>query len=180
MIGGPPNSGKSTFAESLAQALQDQRIDAEAVDLDPWSPTLARVQGRITEEQREALKRNKIAKEDAEATASDFDDSSHKHQVVVGDAPGGISSESEVIYRKATHAIIVCRDDLKDAVDDWRRFLGRLGVKIIAVIISTEHGEEKIHSNDLIEATLLDQHRQPEVSATVRGVATLLKARLGI
>ncbi|MFB3889460.1 MAG: hypothetical protein ACE14S_08205 [Candidatus Bathyarchaeia archaeon] len=40
VIGGPPNSGKSTLAENLARAMRALAVDAYAVDLDLASPTL--------------------------------------------------------------------------------------------------------------------------------------------
>ena len=180
VIGGPPNSGKSTFAESLARALQDQSVDAEAIDLDPWSPTLALIRGEITEDQRKAMKKKKITREEAEEAAERFEKSSRKHSVVLGDAPGGISDQSRIIAKKATHAIILCREDRKDEVDEWRMFFEKMGLRIIAVMISKEHGEEEIRSNDLVEGILANLDRKPRISPAMRLLATLLRSKLGI
>ena len=46
LIGGPPNSGKSTLAESLARALRAIGVDAYAEDLDLAIPTLEFIKGK--------------------------------------------------------------------------------------------------------------------------------------
>ena len=57
VIGDPPNSGKSTLAESLARALRSLGVDACAEDLDLASPTLAFIRGEMGWEERPGDKR---------------------------------------------------------------------------------------------------------------------------
>lgn len=180
LIGGPPNSGKSTLAESLARALQDQRVDAEAVDLDPWSPTLALIRGEITEEQRRAMKKKEITMEEAEKAAKRFEQISRKHGIALGDAPGEISDQLRIIARKATHAIILCREDSRDAIDKWKIFFTEMGIRIIAVLVSKERGGEEIRSNTLIEGTVSNLDRKPRISPGIGVLATLLRSKLGV
>ena len=87
LIGGPPNSGKSTLAESLARALRAIGVDAYAEDLDLASPTLEFIKGKKGWEQRLGEKREwsmELAKEAASILLS----ASEKHEVVIGDALG--------------------------------------------------------------------------------------------
>jgi AAA15 family ATPase/GTPase len=100
IIGGPPNSGKSTLAESLAVALRALGVDAYAEDLDLASPTLEFIKGEKGWEQRRGTKKEwtpELAKE----AAALFEETSTKHALVIGDAPGKITSESKTIAEKA-------------------------------------------------------------------------------
>ncbi|MGH9918738.1 MAG: hypothetical protein ACRD6W_07720, partial [Nitrososphaerales archaeon] len=106
IVGGPPNSGKSTFSESLARALRRQGVSAGAVDLDPWSPTLAFIRGEISKEERDSLKRKDIGPNEIRDAVRRLKEAAKSHDLVVGDAPGGISDDLKAIYQTATHAII--------------------------------------------------------------------------
>lgn len=180
IVGGPPNSGKSTFSESLVRALQDQGVDAESIDLDLWSPTLDFLQGKITKEQRDEQKRKSITSKETKEAYRRFKDSSQEHDVIVGDAPGGISKESKQICKAATHGIIVCRDDKTDQIKAWQDFFDDIGVDVVAVIISKINNSEDITSNDPLKAVLVDLNRQPKVTPVLRVFATLLREKLGI
>ncbi len=57
IIGGPPNSGKSTLAKSLAIALRSLGVDAYAEDLDLASPTLEFIRGEKGWKQRQGTKK---------------------------------------------------------------------------------------------------------------------------
>src|SRR2546422_3216644 len=111
VVGGPPNSGKSTFAVSLVRALQNQGIDAETVDSDLWSSTVDLILGKITEEQRNQRKTEKITAEQVGEAKKAIRRASRKHEVVVADAPGMISGELRTIFAGANHGVIVCRED---------------------------------------------------------------------
>lgn len=180
IIGGPPNSGKSTLAESLARALQEQGIDAEAVDLDPWSPTLDYVKRKITLKERNSLKRKKLSTEEINDVVKRFEKASKYHEVIIGDAPGGISEQTKRIYRTASHGIIVCREDKKEELDNWEEFFTEIELDLIAIVISKMDGKEETHFNDLIKAILVRLDRQPHVTPIVRLFTIYLRTKLGI
>lgn len=180
VVGGPPNSGKSTFAESLVRALQNQGVLAEAVDLDSWSPTLSLIKGEISKEERDAMKRKSISPGDIQEAADRLRKARKNYDIVVGDAPGGISPDVKPIYRAATHAIILCRDDKREEIDEWKMFFSTLELRIIAVIISKASGEETIRGGDLIEGTLVGLDRKPIDTPAMRSLASILRANLGL
>lgn len=180
VVGGPPNSGKSTFSESLVRAFQDLSVDAESIDLDLYSPTLDWLQGKITKEQRDEQKRKSITAKEAKEAHRRFKDASKEHDVIVGDAPGGISEESKQICKAATHGIIVCRDDKTDQIKAWQNFFDDIGVDVIAVVISKVSSSEDITSYDPLEIVLVDLNRQPKVTPVLRLFVTLLREKLGI
>jgi MinD-like ATPase involved in chromosome partitioning or flagellar assembly len=180
IVGGPPNSGKSTFSESLVWALQDQGVDAESIDLDLWSPTLDYLQGKITKEQRDEQKRKSITIKDAKEAYRRFKDASKEHDIIVGDAPGGISKELKQICKAATHGIIVCRDDNTDQIKVWQNFFVNIGIDVIAVVISKINNTEDITSYKPLKIVLVDLNRQPKITPVLRLFATLLGEKLGI
>ena len=110
IIAGPPNSGKSTLAESLARSLRQLGVDAYAEDLDLASPTLEFVRGAKGWEQRVGSKKE-WTPELANEAAAKFEGAIKGHAVVIGDAPGKITAESEKIAKKANYALILCRVD---------------------------------------------------------------------
>lgn len=101
VIGGPPNSGKSTLAENLSRALRSLGVDAYAEDLDLASPTLEFIRGSKGWEQRQIFKKEWTA-ELAEKAATMFEKASAKHAVVIGDAPARFLTNVRLLPRKPT------------------------------------------------------------------------------
>jgi hypothetical protein len=155
-------------------------VDADTVDLDPWSPTQEYLVGKISEQDREALKRTNISMDEAKDFAREFVKASNKHDVVVGDAPGGLSSESEVILKEATHAIILCREDRVGDANQWKDRFKALGIPIVAVLTSSRSLEETANSNGFVQGIIADLGRKPKATAGVRAIATLLRVKLRI
>jgi len=180
VVGGPPHSGKSTFSERLSRAFQNQNIDAEAVDLDEWARTLAFVKKEITKEQRDEQKRKNVTEEDMQKAAQRFRDASEKHDVVIGDAPGGISSLSEIVVGTATHGIIVCKDDEPEAIVRWREFFARNNVTLLGIVHTSLTGNEGIQQNNPIEAKLVNLDQTPTITPVIVSITTLLRRQLGI
>ncbi len=180
VIGGPANSGKSTFAVSLVRALQDHGVDAETEDLDLWSPTIEFIRGKITQEQRDKLKKKAITTQQAKESKRILKRASRNHQVVVADAPGVISDELRIIFAGATHGVIVCREDMPGEVEAWTKFFDELKIHVIAVVTSRLEGEEDVGSNDIIKAVLVKLERKPRDSPVLRQFAVLLRSKLGI
>lgn len=178
VVGGPPNSGKSTLSESLARALRSLGVDAYAEDLDLASPTLEFIKGVKGWEQRRGYKRE-WTPELAEKAAAMFVEASTKHAVVIGDAPGKITDESRTIAEKADYAIILCRDDSVEDGSDWRKFFEGLGIPVICVAVSKMTGASNVQQNGVIKATLVGLNRKPVIDEAVLSLALLIKERLG-
>ena len=155
-------------------------MDAESIDLDLWSPTLDYLQGKITKEQRDEQKRKSLTIKEAKEAYRRFKDASKGHDVIVGDAPGGISEESKQICKAATRGIIVCRDDKTDQIKAWQGFFDDIGIDVIAVVISKINNNEEITSYDPPGVVLVDLNRQPKVTPVLRVFVTLLREKLGI
>lgn len=180
IIGGPSCSGKSTFAESITRALQNLGTDIDRVDLDLWAPTLSLISGDITKEERDLLKRRNITKSEATEAVERFKTLSTKHEIIIGDGPGGISEESKLIFESATHGIIVCQEGKIGEIEEWKQFFKEMGIPIIAIIISKLDGSEKVSRGSLIEADLINLDRTPRVTPIMIQLAYALKGVLGI
>jgi signal recognition particle GTPase len=181
VVGGPPNSGKSTFSECIARALQDLDIDAESIELDVFAPTLDYIKRKITREERDKRKQEPVTKEKIEKAVKRFKSASNKHDIVIGDAPGRISKESKLLCRIATHGIIICREDESSEIENWKSFFEELNIPIVVVIISKLDGEESIIPSEMIHATLVNLHReQIQITEYIRLLSVLLKERLPI
>lgn len=181
VMGGPPNSGKSTFSLRLTRALEDQGIDVHKEDFDIWSPTIEYLEGKITAEEREAKKRKDITEKDAQKAAKLFEKLLNAHSLVIGDGPGKISNESEIILKNAQYGIIICRDDKQEEIKIWKEFFEKIGITVIGIVISKTNGSEKITLNSLIEAEFTDLSREnTQVTSNTRAFASLLRSKLGI
>ncbi len=177
IIGGPPNSGKSTLAESLAIALRSLGLDAYAEDLDLASPTLEFIRGKAGWEERHGTKKQ-WTPELAEKAAALFEVTSTKHAIVIGDAPGKITSESRTIAKKANYAIVLCRDDCRGEIKKWQKFFRELQVPVICVAISKLMGKGNVVNKNCISAVLIGLNRTPKVDDVMTRLALLIKERL--
>ncbi len=178
IIGGPPNSGKSTLAESLAIALRSLGVDAYAEDLDLASPTLEFIKGKKGWEQRQGTKKE-WTPELAEKAALLFEHASRKHFVAIGDAPGKITSESKTIAKKANYAIVLCRHDCKEKIKNRQRFFRGLQIPVICVAVSKLTGKGKVTNKNGIRATLIGLNRTPHLDEVLTSLALLIKEKLG-
>lgn len=178
IIGGPPNSGKSTLAESLAIALRALGVDAYAEDLDLAIPTLEFIRGAKGWEQRQGTKKD-WTPELAKKAAALFEEASTKHSIVIGDAPGKITAESKTIAEKANYAIILCREDYRVEITNWQRLFKELQVPIICIAISKLNGEGKVINKACIRATLIGLNRTPKADKVIKSLALLIKEKLG-
>ena len=177
VIGGPPNSGKSTLAESLAGGLRQLGVDAYAEDLDLASPTLEFIRGAKGWEQRVGAKQE-WTPELADKAATKFEEASKNHAVVIGDAPGKITRESEKIARKANYALILCREDRKEEIEQWQDFFQRLGIPVVGIFVSKLTGVGGVEKKDVIRATVIGLSRTPKMDEVITSLAALIKEEL--
>ncbi len=180
IVGGPPNSGKSTFTANLVKILQDLNVNAQPVELDLWSPTLDYLQCRITKEQRDRQKRKLVAGDDIKEACSRFKNVSERCDVAVGDAPGIISEETKQICKAATHGIIVCRDDKADQIIIWQNLFDDAEVEVIATVVSKIGGGDEIKSHVPLKVILTDLSRTSKETWVFKKFASSLKKRLEI
>jgi CRISPR-associated protein Csx3 len=160
IIGGPPNSGKSTLVNSLKRALWEIGVKVNSAELDLWAPTLEFLEGKITKEERDSRKQKKVTKEEAEEASKRLVEASQDGSIAIGDCPGKMSEELKIIVKNATHAIILCRVDQIQEMESWRKFFSEAGIPIIAELVSDLEGDEavQIMGSKLIRAV------QPSVS----------------
>ena len=177
VIGGPPNSGKSTLAESLARGLRQLGVDAYAEDLDLASPTLEFIRGAKGWGQRVGAKQE-WTPELADKAAIKFEEASKKHAVVIGDAPGKITGEAEKIAKKANYALILCREDRKEEIECWEEFFQRLGIPVIGIFISKLAGVGRVEKKDVIRATVIGLNRTLKTDEVILSLAALIKEEL--
>ncbi len=177
IIGGPPNSGKSTLAESLAIALRSLGVDAYAEELDLASPTLEFIRGKMGWEERQGTKKE-WTPELAEKAAALFEFTSTKHAIVIGDAPGKITPESKTIAKKANYAIVLCRDDCRGEIRKWQKFFKEMQIPVICVATSKLTGKGNVVNKSCIKAVLTRLNRTPKVDNVVASLALLIKEKL--
>jgi len=135
IVVGPANSGKSVFVLELIEVLEDQNVDFGYVDLDLWGSTTLMLLGKETPQEREERKRNtKVTKFDIKKRAKEFQD--HSNDIVLGDAPGMISDDLNVLSKPASMAIIVCRDEWDDELKEWIAYLKKRKIPIIGIVHS--------------------------------------------
>lgn len=184
IIGGPPNSGKSTLVSSLTRAFWEIGVNAVSVELDLWAPTLEFVEGKITKEERDLRKQKAVTKEEAEEASKRLLASSQDISIVIGDCPGKISEELRILVKNATHAIILCRDDQILEMENWRKFFSELSIPIVAEITSKLKGDEHVGTDDdeVIRGKLsgLVRENGRRLSPAVTQLAFLLKSVLGL
>lgn len=179
IIGGTPNSSKSTLTVRLGRALQDLGVDAKTFDLDPFAPTLEMIIGNITKQERDALKSKAVTKDRWERIARQFEDVSTRRYVVIGDAPGRYTKDLDLLLGHGTHGIILVREGESDQTKEWTEAFVKNGIKIVAVISSTLAGEEKLWvEGGLIKGVMKGLNRTGDVTPITRHLASLLISAL--
>ncbi|MEM3186437.1 MAG: ATP/GTP-binding protein [Conexivisphaerales archaeon] len=180
IVGGPPNSGKSTFCESLVQALKRLGVNAQAIDLDPYAPTLQYIRGEISADERNRLKRREIGNKEIQDAKERLEQASKDYDFVIGDAPGGISDDLKPVYQLASHAVILCREDKQSDIDLWKEFFSGMELRIIAIIISRTSGRECLQDTDPIKGILVGLNRIPVNTPAINSLAYILCRRFNL
>lgn len=109
-----------------------------------------------------------------------FEKASAQYAVVISNAPGKISNESKAIAKKANYAIILCRDDCKEEIGNWRKLFAKLNVSVICIAVSKMTGASNVKRKDIIRATLVGLDRTPRVDEVTISLALLIKEKLGL
>lgn len=184
IIGGPPNSGKSTLVNSMKRTFWEIGVKVNSAELDLWAPTLEFLEGKISKEERDSRKQKKITKQEAEEASKRLVEASQDGSIAIGDCPGKMSEELKIIVKNATHAIILCRADQIQEMESWREFFSEAEIPIIAELVSDLEGDEAVQmaGNKLITGKLvgLDRDVGRKESPAISQLAFLLKSVLGL
>lgn len=130
LVGGPTNSGKSTFSLTLVAHLRERLgLSAEAIELDVWSRSFAAFRGETPFETRpkdsglEWDWRTPLRRQLALFHAS-------RCNVVLGDLPGQLDEAIAFICRAApgASALVVSRDIA--GLEEWGTFFERRGIPV--------------------------------------------------
>ncbi len=135
LVGGPSNSGKSTFALSLVKHLNCLGISAEAVELDVWGNSYPAFRGEVPFHDRPKHKDFNWNWESAlRGRLKQFQGSEAKY--VFGDMPGKLGRASAFICdnAKPDGAIVVSRS--LEGVLEWRRVFEDWFFPIVAEILT--------------------------------------------
>ncbi|MBM2820448.1 MAG: hypothetical protein HW405_208 [Candidatus Berkelbacteria bacterium] len=147
-IGGPPNSGKSTLAATLARAsnnlihtIQSQEgwdgFEMEAIffDMDAGTPTVEAIAhpGKVDAEALRKIKRpwtDKLALERVNL----LKEARRANRIIFADLPGRITEITEILLTPADVSVVIANDWRRQP--SWRRFCGRNGKEPIAIVRS--------------------------------------------
>lgn len=182
VIGGPPHSGKSTFALYLERALKDLGTNTFNNDYDPFGETKRFAEGLISKKEREHTKKIPT-KEEVESCAKEFALLSITYEVVIGDLPGKPTGLTEILSAKGTHAIILCKDDELDKITEWKNLFNKQDVKILGILESNQTGDEIVYEEKGIiigKISNLDVNNIRETPKIILSVAVLIKRNLGV
>lgn len=131
LVGGPRNSGKSTFALSVVTRLKSQGIKAESVELDVWSNSYPAFRGEVPFDGRD--KRQGLDW-DWQSPLNERLDMFNRSpaDVVFGDLPGKLDEVVGYVCDRAQAdgAVIVCRSIQKMHL--WREEFQKHGVEVKA------------------------------------------------
>lgn len=182
VIGGPPHSGKSTFALYLERSLNDLGTNAFNYDYDPFGETKRLVEGLISKEEREHTKKIPT-KEEVESCAKEFALLSITYEVVIGDLPGKPTDLTEILTLAGTHAIILCKDDELDKIAEWKNLFNKQDVKILGILESNQTGDEIVYEEKGViigKISNLNVNNIGETPKSILSVAALIKRNLGV
>ncbi|MEK9152619.1 MAG: hypothetical protein AAB692_04600 [Patescibacteria group bacterium] len=130
LIGGPSNSGKSTFVLSLAEHLQrDRGLSVEAFEFDVWSGSYPAFRGEVTFKDRpKKFGLNWDWQTPLRARINSFQIS--QADVVFGDLPGILDEAIDLMCReaKADAALVVSHSQA--GLVEWQKFFEDRGVPV--------------------------------------------------
>lgn len=130
LIGGPSNSGKSTFVLSLVEYLRGAGLTANAHELDVWSNSYVAFRGEIPFEgrpKRQGLDWDWQTPLKERLDAFNADDATF----VFGDLPGKLDEAiAHTCANASAHGALVISRKL-DAIPEWETFFEKNGVPVL-------------------------------------------------
>lgn len=124
IIGGPPQSGKSTFTASLIKSIRERQREQPYQLSFSWQPldvTDNSIAKLLNPDEDIDQKRDvEWSKERAEERRAVFE--ARDEQLVVADAPGLITDELEIVTEPADKIIILASHEKVDKIEEWKEF----------------------------------------------------------
>lgn len=131
-VGGPSNSGKSTFSAALYRYLyRDAQCEVEYHSLDPWDQSGLWLLDRVSSDSR----KNPDAGEEEVDEIIDGLDSSEA-EIIVGDAPGSLEEPIDRLLEVVDEIIILANDESTDEIANWTDKADQLDINIYSTFIT--------------------------------------------
>lgn len=138
VIGGPPQSGKSTFTASLIQAIRERQRNRPYQLSFSWQPldvTDNSIAVLLNPDEDIDQKRDvEWTEERADERRAIFE--ARDEQLVIADAPGLITDELRIVIEPADAIIILANYEEREQIDDWREVAESNGIQIFAELTS--------------------------------------------
>jgi len=138
VIGGPPQSGKSTFTASLIQAIRERQRNRPYQLSFSWQPldvTDNSIAVLLNPDEDIDQKRDvEWTEERADERRAIFE--ARDEQLVIADAPGLITDELRIVIEPADAFIILANYEERDQIEDWREVAGSNGMQVFAELTS--------------------------------------------
>lgn len=132
-VGGPPNSGKSTFTAALVEEIRERRRDS-TVDLSFTWETLDVTDNSLAyllnERERPDRKHEEIEWSDQTARTKRATFEGCDEQLVVADTPGKLTEELDTVLDPADEMILLVSAERAEEAEDWRRLAAERGIDV--------------------------------------------------
>ncbi len=149
LVGGPPNSGKSTYTLSLVKRLESGHgVRARAVELDVWSGSYPAFRGEVSFKDRpKQFGLEWDWQTPLDARLQEFNEATE--EIVFGDLPGAkidAATDYMCAHAKADGAIVISRT--LDGLKLWREALEARGVRVVHECLSVQ-GQTPLMLHDM-------------------------------
>lgn len=138
VVGGPPQSGKSTFTASLIQAIRERQRNRPYQLSFSWQPldvTDNSIAVLLNPDEDIDQKRDvEWTEERAEERRAVFE--ARDEQLVIADAPGLITEELRIVIEPADAIIILANYEEREQIEDWREVAESNGMQVFAELTS--------------------------------------------
>jgi len=138
VIGGPPQSGKSTFTASLIQAIRERQRNRPYQLSFSWQPldvTDNSIAVLLNPDEDIDQKRDvDWTDERAEERRAVFE--ARDERLVIADAPGCITPQLRIVIEPADAIIILANYEEREQIEDWREVAESNGMQVFAELTS--------------------------------------------